>query len=192
MKTRILCLGNELVVTMVLGFGGRILASLLSRRRCGSIHTHLGFDLLEAVQESERLIWSMHAYRPQPGPASPQRCGIERYARARQFLTRWASPSYQAGAAPSAGLAPGFHLFVGIEGQAFDEYGIDLTPRSAKPFPRLSRKSFARSGRAKRYSHRQPTPARSIWIRRSQHPAGEPGVVSDTGAPGWGFTHRNR
>jgi hydrogenase maturation protease len=140
MKTRILCLGNELVRDDGVGIRvGRILASLpLPQEVRIEFTPHLGFDLLEAVQESERLILvdAMHTGR-QPGTCITLKgAAIERYAAG-------AAVSHTVGIAEliklAQHLAPDWRrasiFFVGIEGQAFDEYGIDLTPAVRQAIP---------------------------------------------------------
>ena len=140
MNTRILCLGNELVRDDGVGIRvGRILSALpLPDDVRIEFTPHLGFDLLEAVQGAERLILvdAMHTGRPPGTCITLQGAAIERYAAG-------AAASHTVGIAElmevAQRLAPDRDrasiIFVGIEGQAFDEYGIELTPAVRQAIP---------------------------------------------------------
>jgi hydrogenase maturation protease len=140
MTTRILCLGNELIRDDGIGIRvGRVLASLTLPKDVRVEFTpQLGFDLLEAVQGAERLILvdAMHTGRPPGTCITLEGAAIERYAAG-------AAVSHTVGIAElievAQRLAPGREpasiVFVGIEGQAFDEYGIELTPTVRQAIP---------------------------------------------------------
>jgi hydrogenase maturation protease len=138
--TRILCLGNELVRDDGVGIRvGRILSGLpLPNHVQVEFVPHLGFDLLEAVQGAERLILvdAMHTGRSPGTCITLEGAAIERHATG-------AAASHTVGIAEliavAQHLAPGREpasiVFVGIEGQAFDEYGIELTPAVRQAIP---------------------------------------------------------
>lgn len=142
--TRILCLGNELVRDDGVGIRvGRILASLpLPDDVRVEFTPHLGFDLLEAVQGAERLILvdAMHTGRSPGTCITLEGAAIERHAIG-------ATASHTVGIAElievAQRLAPDRDrasiVFVGIEGQAFDECGIDLTPAVRQAIPEAVR-----------------------------------------------------
>jgi len=140
MRTRILCLGNELVRDDGVGIRvGRILASLpLPEDVQVEFTPQLAFDLLEAVQGAERLVLvdAMHTGRPTGTCITLEGAAIERYAAG-------AAVSHTVGIAELIEVArrlaperePASIVFVGIEGQAFDEYGIELTPVVRQAIP---------------------------------------------------------
>jgi hydrogenase maturation protease len=140
MKTRIFCLGNELVRDDGVGIRvGRILASLALPEDVQVEFTpQLGFDLLEAVQGADRLILvdAMHTGRPPGTCVTLGGTAIERYAAG-------AAVSHTVGIAELMEVAqrlaperaPASMVFVGVEGQAFDEYGIELTPAVRQAIP---------------------------------------------------------
>ena len=140
MNTRILCLGNELVRDDGVAIRvGRILSALpLPEDVRIEFTPHLGFDLLEAVQGAERLILvdAMHTGRPPGTCITLEGAAIERHATG-------AAASHTVGIAElievAQRLAPGRDrasiVFVGIEGQAFEEYGIELTPAVRQAIP---------------------------------------------------------
>jgi hydrogenase maturation protease len=144
MNTRILCLGNELVRDDGVGIRvGRILSSLpLPEDVRIEFVPHLGFDLLEAVQGAERLVLvdAMHTGRSPGTCITLEGAAIERYATG-------AAASHTVGIAElievAQRLAPGRNrasiVFVGIEGQAFDAYGIELTPAVQQAIPEAVR-----------------------------------------------------
>jgi len=140
MKTRILCLGNELVRDDGVGIRvGRILASLdLPDDVRVEFTPQLGFDLLEAVQGAERLILvdAMHTGRSPGTCITLEGTAIERYAAG-------AAVSHTVGIAELIEVAqrlaperePASIVFVGVEGQSFDQYGIELTPAVRQAIP---------------------------------------------------------
>ena len=118
---------------------GRILSGLpLPNHVQVEFVPHLGFDLLEAVQGAERLILvdAMHTGRSPGTCITLEGAAIERHATG-------AAASHTVGIAElievAQRLAPGRDrasiVFVGIEGQAFDEYGIELTPAVRQAIP---------------------------------------------------------
>lgn len=140
MNTRILCLGNELIRDDGVGIRvGRILSALpLPDDVRVEFTPHLGFDLLEAVQGAERLILvdAMHTGRPPGTCITLEGAAIERYSAG-------AAASHTVGIAElievAQRLAPDRNrssiVFVGIEGQSFEEYGIELTPAVRQAIP---------------------------------------------------------
>jgi hydrogenase maturation protease len=140
MNTRIFCLGNELVCDDGVAIRvGRILASLsLPPEVQVEFAPQLGFDLLDVVQGAERIVLvdAMSTGRPPGTCVALEGTAIARYSAG-------AAISHTVGIAElievAHRLAPGRSrpsiLFVGIEGQCFDRYGRDLSPKVRAAIP---------------------------------------------------------
>jgi hydrogenase maturation protease len=138
--TRILCLGNELVRDDGAGIRvGRVLQGLsLPPHVRVELAPQLGFDLLEVVAGAEQVILvdAMSTGRP------PGTC-VTLAGQAIERLGAGTSLSHTLGIAELMALArklaperPQATLhFVGIEGVAFAEYGIGLSPEVAAVIP---------------------------------------------------------
>jgi hydrogenase maturation protease len=140
LRTRIICLGNELVRDDGAAIHvARALAALpLPTGTEVEIRANLGFDLLEMVQGDDRLILvdAMSTGRA-PGTCVVQNGReIERYAVS-------GAPSHSLGVAELMELAHHMRpdkplpevVFVGIEGRAFGEYGNELSPEVSAAIP---------------------------------------------------------
>jgi hydrogenase maturation protease len=140
MQTRILCLGNELVRDDGLGIRvGRILKALpLPAGVTVELVPHLGFDLIEVVAGADAIILvDAMSTGQRPGTCvTLDGCAIERYSAG-------ASASHTVGIAELMELAhrlspsearASLH-FVGVEGLAFDAYGLELSPEVKAAIP---------------------------------------------------------
>jgi hydrogenase maturation protease len=168
MNTRILCLGNELVRDDGVGIRvGRILSSLpLPEDVRIEFVPHLGFDLLEAVQGAERLVLvdAMHTGRSPGTCITLEGAAIERYATG-------AAASHTVGIAElievAQRLAPGRNrasiVFVGIEGQAFDAYGIELTPAVQQAIPEAVRHVLRAIGASEKLLEQAKSACAQYW-----------------------------
>lgn len=140
MRTRIICLGNELVRDDGAAIHvARALAALpLPADTVVEIRPNLGFDLLELVQGDDRLILvdAMSTGRP------PGTCVLQNGREIERFAVSGA-PSHSLGVAELMELAhhmrpdqkPPQIVFVGIEGRNFDEYGHELSPEVGTAIP---------------------------------------------------------
>lgn len=140
MRTRVLCLGNELVRDDGAGIRvGRILRQLpLPPEVEVELAPHLGFDLLDVVAGAEHIVLvdAMSTGRPAGTCVTLAGRAIERHASG-------AALSHTIGIAELMELArklaperPGASLtFVGVEGIAFSEYGTELSPEVEAAIP---------------------------------------------------------
>jgi hydrogenase maturation protease len=140
MHTRILCLGNELVKDDGVGIRiGRILLSLpLPANARVELTPQLGYDLLDAVAGAERIVLvdAMSTGRKPGTCVVMEGQAIERYSAG-------TAVSHTIGIAELMTLAqrlvvnptPAKLYFVGVEGGAFDGYGIDLSPDVMQALP---------------------------------------------------------
>jgi hydrogenase maturation protease len=141
LKTRIICLGNELVRDDGVGIRiGQILMKLpLPPDVRVELAPQLGFDLLDAVAGAERVILvdAMSTGRPPGTCVTLEGQAIERY-------NAGTSLSHTIGIAELMALArklsperPEATLhFVGVEGIAFAEYGTELSPEVEAAIPK--------------------------------------------------------
>lgn len=140
MSTRILCLGNELVKDDGVGIRiGRILLGLpLPAEVRVELTPQLGYGLLDAISGAECLVLvdAMSTGR-KPGTCMVMEGrAIERYSAG-------TAVSHTTGIAELMALAERFAAnpipqklhFVGVEGRAFDAYGVDLSPDVAGALP---------------------------------------------------------
>jgi hydrogenase maturation protease len=139
-RTRILCLGNELVRDDGVGIRiGQILSTLPLPEGVGvELVPQLGFDLLDVVAEAERvvLVDAMSTGRAPGTCVTLDGHAIERYSAG-------ASASHTIGIAELMDLAhrlaparpPATLHFVGVEGVQFAEYGTELSPQVAAAIP---------------------------------------------------------
>jgi len=139
-RTRVLCLGNELVRDDGAGIRvGRILLRLpLPPEVQVELAPHLGFDLLDAVASAERIVLvdAMSTGRPPGTCVTLDGRALERHAAG-------ASLSHTLGIAELMELAhrlaperpPASLVFVGIEGAAFSDYGRELSPAVEAAIP---------------------------------------------------------
>jgi len=139
-RTRILCLGNELVQDDGVGICiGRILSTLPLPEGVGvELVPQLGFDLLEVVAEADRvvLVDAMSTGRPPGTCVTLDGRAIERYSAG-------ASASHTLGIAELMELAHRLSPsprsatlhFVGVEGVHFTEYGNTLSPQVEAAIP---------------------------------------------------------
>jgi hydrogenase maturation protease len=140
MNTRILCIGNELVLDDGVGIHiGRILVTLpLPAHVRVEFAPQLGFDLLDAVAGAERIVLvdAMSTGRTPGTCVSLEGHAIERY-------NSGASASHSISIAELMELAqrlaperdPATLHFVGVEGILFTEYGTQLSPEVEAAIP---------------------------------------------------------
>jgi hydrogenase maturation protease len=140
MSTRILCLGNELVRDDGVGIRiGRILMELaLPDDVQVELAPQLGFDLLDAVAGSDRIVLvdAMTTGR------APGTCEILD-GRAIERFRACAPASHSIGIAELMELAhrlapdrqPATLHFVGVEGASFCDYGMELSPEVTAAIP---------------------------------------------------------
>jgi hydrogenase maturation protease len=140
MNIRILCLGNELVRDDGVGIRiGRILMDLpLPAGVRVEFAPQLGFDLLDAVAEADHIILVDAMTTGQ----TPGTC-VTFEGRAIERYSTGASASHTIGIAELMELAhrlapsraPATLHFVGVEGSAFADYGMDLSPEVTSAIP---------------------------------------------------------
>ena len=133
MQTRIICLGNELVRDDGIGIRvGRVLAHLsLPPGAHVELAPHLGWNLLDAVADADRVILvdAMSTGQPPGTCVSIEGRAIERYsAGAAASHTLSIAELMELALRLAPDRAPASLHFVGIEGVAFEEYGTELTP----------------------------------------------------------------
>jgi len=140
MRTRILCLGNELVRDDGVGIRIGQILSALPLPECVRVELvpQLGFDLLDVVAEADRvvLVDAMSTGRAPGTCVTLDGRAIERYSAG-------ASASHTIGIAELMDLAhrlaparpPATLHFVGVEGVQFAEYGTELSPPVAAAIP---------------------------------------------------------
>jgi hydrogenase maturation protease len=138
--TRILCLGNELVRDDGVGIRiGRILLGLpLPAEVRVELAPHLGFDLLDAVAGADRVILVDATSTGRPPGTCVTLAGqaIERYSAGASLSHTLSLAELMALARHLAPDRPEATLhFVGVEGVAFTDYGMDLTPEVTAAIP---------------------------------------------------------
>jgi hydrogenase maturation protease len=139
-STRVLCLGNELVGDDGVAIRiGRVLRKLrLPDGVSVELVPQLGFDLLDLVASTDHIVLvdAMSTGRPVGTCVTLEGRAIERYSAG-------ASASHTLGIAELMALAhrlvpektPATLHFVGVEGAAFGEYGMHLSPEVAAAIP---------------------------------------------------------
>jgi hydrogenase maturation protease len=140
MATRILCIGNEFVRDDGLGIRvGRVLASLPLPPEVTVVPApQLGFDLLDEVASADRLILvdAMKTDRPVGTCVTLDGRAIERYsAGASASHTLGIAELMELACTLSPGRSPATLHFVGVEGRAFEDYGLAMTPEVEAAIP---------------------------------------------------------
>ena len=140
MRTRVLCLGNELVRDDGAGIRvGRVLMSLpLPEDVRVELAPHLGFDLLDVVAGAEQVILvdAMSTGRPAGTCVTLAGQAIERYSAGASLSHAMSIAELMALARKLAPERPPATLhFVGIEGVAFAEYGTGLSAEVEAALP---------------------------------------------------------
>ena len=140
MRTRIICLGNELVRDDGVGIRiGRMLTGLsLPPDVSVELAPQLGFGLLDVVAGAERVVLVDAMSTGQ----APGTC-VTLEGRAIARFSAGASLSHSIGIAELMELArrlaperqPAALWFVGVEGAAFSEFGTELTPSVEAAIP---------------------------------------------------------
>jgi hydrogenase maturation protease len=140
MSTRILCLGNELVRDDGAGIRiGRILQGLpLPPDVQVELRPQLGFDLLDVVAGADRVILvdAMSTGRPPGTCVTLAGQAIERYSAGASLSHSMSIAELMALARKLAPERPEATLhFVGVEGVAFTEFGMGLSPEVEPAIP---------------------------------------------------------
>jgi len=140
MATRILCIGNEFVRDDGLGIRvGRVLSTLPLPPDVAVVEApQLGFDLLDEVASADRLILvdAMKTDRPVGTCVTLEGRAIERYsAGASASHTLGIAELMELACTLAPGRAPATLHFVGVEGRAFEDYGVTMSPEVEAALP---------------------------------------------------------